>query len=120
MLKSLLLAAACAYVNPPGLQPNVVQIQAVSGMDLEFNPFADNLCSEVVLEPVTSEALDAFIDPTATWHLNPVAEVIPLPRPRPKAIDAFAMEPPTIDPRSGNQGRKFGLPGKDSDYRKYQ
>ena len=60
----------CAYVNPPGLQPNVVQMQAVSGMDdLEFNPFAHYLCSKVVLEPVTSEALDAFIDPTATWHL---------------------------------------------------
>jgi hypothetical protein len=53
--------------------------------------------------------VNAFVDPTATWHLNPTA--------------AYAMEPeqPTnMDPRSGNQGRKFGLPGSEHDYRKYQ
>ena len=28
MLKSLMLAVACAYINPPGLQPNAPVVQA--------------------------------------------------------------------------------------------
>ena len=145
MIKSLLLAVVCAYTNPPGLQPNVPAVQvhfdllkelgmaglqgaeAAAANEAAGRPFwqlapehvaAGDLCSKLEAEPVaTSEELNAFIDPTATWHLQP--------------RDAYAMEPsgivvdenmhPTsMDPRSGNRGRKFGLPGTDADYRKYQ
>ena len=64
---------------------------------------------------LTATALAATLLSSAAF-----AGDVPMPRPRPKALNAFAMEPPTMDPRSGNRGRKFGLPGKDSDYRKYQ
>lgn len=129
MIKSLLLAVAFAYVNPTGLQPNVPAVQTLEqqlGIDhIGKTPAAIVAEESAALgldaskqEPVaTSEALNAFIDPTATWHLQP--------------RDAYAMEPsgivvdenmhPTsMDPRSGNRGRKFGLPGTDADYRKYQ
>jgi len=159
MIKSLLLAVVCAYTNPPGLQPNVpaVQVhfdllkelgmaglqgaQAAAANEAAGRPFwqlapehvaAGNLCNKLAAEPAaTSEALNAFVDPTATWHLHPVAATIHMPRPRPKAVDAYAMEPSAVvvdenmhsssmDPRSGNRGRKFGLPGGDADYRRYQ
>ena len=73
MLKSLILAVACTYINPPGLQPNapVVQIlkQAYAmepGTQKEIIiDHGDGLCSKVMIEPSTDEALYAFIDSDA-------------------------------------------------------
>ena len=91
---------------------------------------AGDLCSKLEAEPAaTSEALNAFVNVYAAYAMELPA--IPMPRPRPKAVDAYAMEPSAIvvdenmhptsmDPRSGNRGRKFGLPGSDADYRRYQ
>ena len=173
MIKSLLLAVVCGYTNPPGLQPNVPAVQvhfdllkelgmaglqgaeAAAANAAAGRPFwqlapehvaAEDLCSKLAAErAATSEALNAFVDPTATWHLQPqdayAMEPVPMPKPRPGGMDAnytkygpqvrkwhrhpqpqdaYAMEPASIDPRSGNRGRKFGLPGSDADYRRYQ
>ena len=157
MIKSLLLAVVCAYTNPPGLQPNVPAVQvhldllkelgmaglqgaeAAAANEAAGRPFwqlapehvaAGDLCSKLEAEPAaTSEALNAFVNVYAAYAMELPA--IPMPRPRPKAVDAYAMEPSAIvvdenmhptsmDPRSGNRGRKFGLPGSDADYRRYQ
>ena len=91
MIKSLLLAVAFAYVNPPGLQPNVPAVQTLEqqlGIDyIGMTPAAIVAMEFAALgldakpaQVATSEALNAFIDPTATWHLDP--------------RDAYAMEPP--------------------------
>jgi hypothetical protein len=177
MIKSLLLAVVCGYTNPPGLQPNVPAVQvhfdllkelgmaglqgaeAAAANEAAGRPLwqlapehvaADDLCSKLAAEPAaTSEALNAFVDPTATWHLEtaaataaasqayreafwahiPVPPVVTVAAPQhPQLTDAFAMEPvpmpqprpTTVDPRSGNQGRTFGLPGSDAAYRRYQ
>ena len=87
MLKSLMLAVACAYINPPGLQPNAPVVQATMPEILKqayaMGPgtqkeiiidHGDGLCSKVMIEPSTDEALNAFIDPAQ----------IPLPRPDPR------------------------------------
>jgi hypothetical protein len=90
MLKSLMLAVACVYINPPGLQPNSPVVQASvpeilkqayameSGTRKEIIiDHGDGLCSKVTIEPSTDEALNAFIDPDATKNF-----AVPLPRPR--------------------------------------
>jgi hypothetical protein len=91
MLKSLMLAVACVYINPPGLQPNSPVVQASvpeilkqayameSGTRKEIIiDHGDGLCSKVTIEPSTDEALNAFIDPDATKNF-----AVPLPRSRP-------------------------------------
>ena len=78
MLKSLMLAVACAYFNPPGLQPNAPVVQATVPEILKqayaMKPgtqkeiiidHGDGLCSKLVIERSTDEALTAFIDPDA-------------------------------------------------------
>ena len=95
MLKSLMLAVACAYINPPGLQPNEPVMQATVPEILK-QAFAmergtqkeiiidhgDGLCSKVMIEPSTDEALNAFIAPSKA------AEQIPLPKPDPRKANA--------------------------------
>ena len=89
MLKSLMLAVACAYINPVGLEPNAPVVQP-SASDPEAglcheagyaegdrHRHGDGLCSKVMIEPSTDEALDAFIDPDAAENF-----AVPLPRPR--------------------------------------
>ena len=71
MLKSLMLAVACA-----GLQPNAPVVQATVPEILKqayaMEPgtqkaividHGDGLCSKVMIEPSTDQALNAFIDP---------------------------------------------------------
>jgi hypothetical protein len=78
MLKSLMLAVACAYINPPGLQPSAPVVQATVPEILKqayaMEPgtqkeiiidHGEGLCSKVMIEPSTDEALNAFIDPDA-------------------------------------------------------
>ncbi len=90
MLKSLMLAVACAYINPPGLEPNASVVQATVPEILKqayaMKPgtqkeiiidHGDGLCSKVMIEPSTDEALNAFIDPDAAKNF-----AVPLPRPR--------------------------------------
>ena len=90
MLKSLMLAVACAYINPPGLRPNAPVVQATVPEILKqayaMKPgtqkeiiidHGDGLCSKVMIEPSTDEALNAFIDPDAAKNF-----AVPLPRPR--------------------------------------
>jgi hypothetical protein len=95
MLKSLMLAVACAYVNPPGLQPNAPVVQATVPEILKqayatepgthkeiIIDHGDGLCSNVMIEQSTDEALNAFIGPSKA------AEPIPLPRPDPRKANA--------------------------------
>jgi hypothetical protein len=90
MLKSLMLAVACAHINPPGLQPNPPVVEATVPEILKqayaMKPgsqkeiiidHGDGLCSKVMIEPSTDEALNAFIDPEAAKHF-----AVPLLRPR--------------------------------------
>jgi hypothetical protein len=70
-----MLAVACAYINPPGLQPNAPVVQA-TGPEILKQAYAmepgtqkeiiidhgDGLCSRIVIERSTDEALDALID----------------------------------------------------------
>ena len=78
MLKSLTLAVACAYINPPELQPNAPVVQATVPEILKqahaMEPgtqkeiiidHGDGLCSKVMIERSTDEALNAFIDDAA-------------------------------------------------------
>jgi hypothetical protein len=76
MLKFLMLAVLpCAYINPPGLHPNAPVVQATVPEILKqayaMEPgtqkeiiidYGDGLCSKVMIEPSTDEALNAFID----------------------------------------------------------
>jgi hypothetical protein len=75
MLKSLMLAVACAYINPPGLQPNTPVVQATVPEILKqayaMEPgtqkeiiidHGDGLCSKVVLEPSDDKALEPFVN----------------------------------------------------------
>jgi hypothetical protein len=74
MLKSLMLATACAYIHPPGLeQAPVVQATPTEILKQAYAmkpgtqkviviDHGDGLCSKVVIEPTTDEALNAFID----------------------------------------------------------
>jgi hypothetical protein len=75
MLKSLMLAVACGHINPPGLQPNTPVVQAIVPEILKqaraMEPgtqkeiiidHGDGLCSKVMIERSTDEALNAFID----------------------------------------------------------
>lgn len=90
MLKSLMLAVACAYINSPGLEPNAPVVQATVPEILKqayaMEPgtqkqiiidHGDGLCSKVTIEPSTDKALNAFIDPDAAKNF-----AVPLPRPR--------------------------------------
>jgi hypothetical protein len=73
MLKSLMLVTACAYINPPGLtQAPMVQatsteiLKQAYAMELGTQKeitidHGDGLCSKVVIEASTDEALNAFI-----------------------------------------------------------
>ena len=78
MLKSLTLAVACAYSSPPRLQPNAPVVQATvpeilkqaHAMELGTQKeiiidHGDGLCSKVMIERSTDEALNAFIDPNS-------------------------------------------------------
>jgi hypothetical protein len=99
MLKSLMLTVACAYINPPGLQPNALVVQATVPEILKqayaMEPgtqkeiiidHGDGLCSKVVIEPSTDEALNAFIDPDAAKNfVVPLKVVADCPRPTPEA-----------------------------------
>ena len=71
-----MLAVACTYINAPGLQPNAPVVQATvpeilkqayamePGMQKEIIiDHGDGLCSKVMIEPSTDQALNAFIDP---------------------------------------------------------
>jgi hypothetical protein len=88
--KSLMLAVACAYINPPGLEPNALVVLATVPEILKqayaMEPgtqkeiiidHGDGLCSKVMIEPSTAEALNAFIDPDAAKNF-----AVPLPRSR--------------------------------------
>ena len=89
MLKSLMLATACAYINPPGLeQAPVVQATPTEIMKQAYAmepgtqkviivEHGDGLCSKLVIEPSDDKALEPFVNWQA-WEI-----VIPLPRPRP-------------------------------------
>ena len=90
MLKSLMLAVACAYLSPPGLEPNAPVVQATAPEILKqayaMKPgtqkeiiidHGDGLCSKVMIEPSTDEALNAVIDPDAAKNF-----AVPPPRPR--------------------------------------
>jgi hypothetical protein len=90
MLKSLMLAVACAYINPPGLKPNAPVVEATvpeslkqayameRGMQKEIIiHHGEGLCSRVMIEPSTDEALNAFIAPDAAKDF-----AVPLPGPR--------------------------------------
>ena len=70
MLKSLMLAVACAYITPPGLEPNAPVVQATVPEILKqayaMKPgtqkeiiidHGDGLCSKVMIEPSTDGAL---------------------------------------------------------------
>ena len=74
MLKSLMLAVACAYINPPGLEPKSPVVQATvpeilkqayamePGTRKEITiDHGDGLCSKIMIEPSTDESLNAFI-----------------------------------------------------------
>ena len=89
MLKSLMLAVACAYINPPGLEPNAPVVEATVPEILKqayaMKPgtqkeiiidHGDGLCSKVMIEPSTDEALNAFIEPDAAKNF-----AVPLSRP---------------------------------------
>lgn len=78
MLKSLMVAVACAYINPPGLQPSAPVVQATVAEILKqayamergtqkeiIIDHGDGLCSKVMIEASTDEALYVFIDPDA-------------------------------------------------------
>jgi hypothetical protein len=91
MLKSLMLAVACAYINPPGLQPNAPVVQATVPEILKqayaMEPgtqkeiiidHGDGLCSKVVIEPSTDEALNAFIHPDAAKNFPPSDYFVPV------------------------------------------
>jgi hypothetical protein len=82
-----MLAVACAYMNPPGLQPNAPVVQATVPEILKqayaMEPgtqkeiiidHGDGLCSKVMIGPSTDEALNAFIDPDAAKNF-----AVPLP-----------------------------------------
>ena len=89
MLKSLMLAVACAYINSPGLQPNapvVATVPEILKQAYAMKPgtqkeiiidHGDGLCSKVMIEPSTDEALNAFIDSDAAKTF-----AVPLSRPR--------------------------------------
>src|SRR5215831_411850 len=83
MLKSLMLAVACAYINPPGLQPNAPVVQATvpeilkqayameRGTQKEIIiDHGDGLCSKIMIEPSTDEALNAS-STRMPWMGNP-------------------------------------------------
>ena len=86
MLKSQMLAVACTYINAPGVQPNAPVVQATVPEILKqahaMEPgtrkeividHGDGLCSKVMIEPSTDEALNAFIDSDAAKNF-----VVPL------------------------------------------
>ena len=101
MLKSLMLATACAYINPPGLeQAPVVQATPVEILKQAYAmvpgtqkaiviDHGDGLCSKVVIEPTTDEELKAFIDWAAAKNF-----AVPLPRPRPADAPKLVAECP--------------------------
>src|SRR5262249_12439320 len=114
MLKSLMLAVACAYINPPGLQPNAPVVQATVPESLKrghaMEPgtqkeiiidHGDGLCSKVMIEPSTDEALNAFIDSDAVKNF-----AVPLrPRSFPQAHFSRPRELPAQIPLSRSDPR---------------
>ena len=133
MLKSLMLAAACAYINPPGLQPNVPVLQlnaptqAVAGMDMEFDPwtgvarvspaeaFAMAIARDGLQGNEAAEANEAAGRPF--WQLEQVNDDLcskVSPEPVTDQLNAF------IDEDAWHRAdRPVGLPGTDADYAKY-
>jgi hypothetical protein len=121
MLKSLMLAVACAYINPPGLQPNAPVVQATVPEILKqayaMEPgtqkevildHGDNLCSKIVIEPSDDKALEPFVNWQA-WEI-----VIPLPRPRPvEAPKSAAADCPAEEDAACREGEAapIGLVG---------
>jgi hypothetical protein len=75
-----MLATACAYINPPGLQPNLPVVATTTDILKEAYAMkpgtqkgiiidhGDGLCSKVMIEPSTDEALNAFIDPNVKFE----------------------------------------------------
>jgi hypothetical protein len=120
MLKSLMLAVACAYINPPGLQPNAPVVQATVPEILKqayaMEPgtqkeiiidHGDGLCSKVMIEPSTDEALNAFIDPDAAKNF-----AVPLPRSRPADAPKVVADCPRPTPEADADCHKAEVAGK--------
>ena len=85
MFKSLMLTVACAYINPPGSVPATPVVTATVPEILKqayaMEPgtqktvvidHGDGLCSRVVIEPSTADALDAFVNPVQLPRSRPV------------------------------------------------
>jgi hypothetical protein len=131
MLKSLMLTVACAYINPPGSLPTTPAVTA-SVPEILRQAYAmepgtkqeivvdhgDGLCSRVVIETSTADALAAFVDMDAAKNFD-----VPMPRSRPVEADCPRATPDadaachparnrsgSIDPRSGRSGRTAYLP----------
>jgi hypothetical protein len=120
MLKSLMLAVACAYINPPGLQPNAPVVEATVPEILKrahaMEPgtqkkiiidYVDGLCSKVMIEPSTDEALNAFIDPDAAKNF-----VVLLPRPHPADAPKVLADCPGSTPDADAECHKAEVAGK--------
>jgi hypothetical protein len=120
MLKSLMLTVACAYSNPPGLQPNAPTVQAsipeILKQAYAMQPgtqkkvaidHGDGLCSRLVIEPSTDAALAAFVDRDAAKNFW--SQPADCSRPSPEADEAC-----------NRAERMVGLPGSDEDYARYQ
>jgi hypothetical protein len=114
-MKSLLIAVALNYVGLPALPLTLEQQLGIDYIGKTPNEIVAMQFAALALDAkpeqvATSKALDAFIDPTATWHLEAAAATaaasqayreafwarIPLPQPRPQ--DAYAMQPVDADP----------------------
>ena len=117
MLKSLMLTVACAYINPPGLQPNALVVQATVPEILKqayaMEPgtqkeiiidHGDGLCSKVVIEPSTDEALNAFI---AAKNF-----AVPLLRTRPDDAPKVVADCPRPTPEADAECHKAEVAGK--------
>jgi hypothetical protein len=120
MLKSLMLAVACAYIIAPELQPNAPVVQATVPEILKqayaMEPgtqkvividHGDGLCSKVVIEPTTDEALNAFID----WATATNFAVL-LPRPRPADAPEVVVDCPRPTPEADAECNKAEVAGK--------
>jgi hypothetical protein len=114
-----MLATACAYINPPGLeQAPVVQATPIEILKQAYAmvpgtqkviviDHGDGLCSKVVIEPTTGEALNAFIDWAATQSF-----AVPLPRPRPADAPEVVIECPRATPEADAECHKAEVAGK--------
>ena len=90
-MKSLLLATALHFVGLPALPLSLEQQLGIDYIGMTPNQIVAMEFAAMGLDAskvATSEALAAFVDPTATWHLDPALayarEFIPLPTPDPR------------------------------------